>query len=160
MRLIHSLILAQSTITGVLGMGGVQSSQIAWEIDGDNCDIVQTFGYALKSCYNEQEVRSTTYENDVRETFDQELVVRAFPSKEGSSSAFLIQEAGGIYYQILEMQASADGVALQPVGSIKPKNKNSPIVDFHLDKEGGYGFFMHESGAFQYFDYDNNAQYW
>ena len=46
------------------------------------------------------------------------------------------------------MQASEDGVALQPVGNIKPKNKNSPIVDFHLDKEEGYGFFMHESGAF------------
>ena len=90
MRLIHSLILAQSTLTGVLGMGGVQSSQIAWKIDGDNCDIVQTFGFALKSCYNEQEVRSTTYENDVKQTFDQELVVRAFPSKEESSSAFLI----------------------------------------------------------------------
>ena len=65
-----------------------------------------------------------------------------------------------MYFQILEMQPVTDGIDINPIGSIKPKQVSSPIIAFYLDKESGYGFYMHENGVFQYFDFDNEAQYW
>ena len=58
------------------------------------------------------------------------------------------------------MQVIANAVEMNPIGNIKPKYQNSPIVAFYLDKDAGYGFYMHENGNFQYFSFDNNAQYW
>ena len=58
------------------------------------------------------------------------------------------------------MQVIADTVEMNPIGNIKPKDQNSPIVAFYLDKDAGYGFYMHNDGNFQYFSFDNNAQYW
>ena len=46
------------------------------------------------------------------------------------------------------MQVIADTVEMNPIGNIKPKDQNSPIVAFYLDKEEGYGFWMHENGVF------------
>ena len=65
-----------------------------------------------------------------------------------------------MYLQILEMQPVTDGIHINPIGSIKPKEMSSPIIAFYLDKEPGYGFYMHENGVFQYFDFDVEAQYW
>ena len=49
---------------------------------------------------------------------------------------------------------------MNPIGSLKLNQRNSAIVAFYLDKDEGYGFFMHENGVFQYFNFDNNAQYY
>jgi hypothetical protein len=63
---------------------------------------VQTLGYVLKACPNSQEVLSTTPGSDYTKLFDKRKIVRAFPSREGSSNALLLQEAGA-NYQLLEM---------------------------------------------------------
>ena len=75
-------------------------------------------------------------------------MLRAFSAKEGDSNAFLIQESGGIYRQVMEMQIKPDGVQMNPIGTLKLNQKNSAIVAFYLDKDAGYGFFMHENGVF------------
>ena len=82
--------------------GVITPTEIDWTIAGINCDIVQTLGYVLKACKNSQEVRSTTPGSDYSKIFDKSKIVRAFPSKEGSSNALLLQEAGA-NYQLLEM---------------------------------------------------------
>ena len=69
----------------------------------------------------------------------------------------MIQEAGGINLVVLEMQVSESVVTMQELAIIRAKERNSAIVAFYLDKEAGYGFWMHDNGAFQYINYDNNA---
>ena len=58
------------------------------------------------------------------------------------------------------MLVSESVVTMQEVAIIRLKERNSAIVAFYLDKEAGYGFWMHDNGVFQYINYDNNAQYW
>ena len=69
----------------------------------------------------------------------------------------MIQEAGGINLIVLEMLVSESVVTMQEVAIIRLKERNSAIVAFYLDKEAGYGFWMHDNGVFQYINYDNNA---
>ena len=80
-----------------------ESNQIGWEIQGVDCDVVLTNGYALKACAEEQEVRSTADSGVGPWKFKKANVLRAFSAKEGDSNAFLIQDAGGIYRQVMEM---------------------------------------------------------
>ena len=60
----------------------------------------------------------------------------------------MIQEAGGINLVVLEMQVSESIVTMQEVAIIRAKERNSAIVAFYMDKEAGYGFWMHDNGVF------------
>ena len=54
-----SLILLYSSIVSIaLAMGG-QSTVVPWSISGENCELVQTLGYAMYSCDKKQEIIST-----------------------------------------------------------------------------------------------------
>ena len=141
-------ILIQNAAISIFARESIQSSQITWNISDGDCDVIQTLGYVLKACRNAQEVRSTTSSSNLVKEFHNKNVLKAFSAREEDSNAFLLQEAGGVYLQILEMQSGTDGIDIKQVGSIKPKHLGSPIIAFYLDKEEGYGFYMHENGVF------------
>ena len=124
-----------------------QSIQIPWSISGTDCDIVQTFGYVLKACRDAQEVRSTSTENAFSKVFDESRIARAFPSKEGSSNAFLLSGSGSSY-NVLEMEVRNGNAEIKPLSVIKPKESSSAIVALYFDKEAGYIFIMHANGGF------------
>ena len=148
MNLKRLTILIQSAVFSIFARENIQSSQITWNISDSDCDVIQTLGYVLKACRDAQEVHSTTSSTNYVKEFDNKNVLKAFSAREEDSNAFLLQEAGGVYLQILEMQPNTDGIDIKPVGSIKPKQLNSSIIAFYLDKEVGYGFYMHENGVF------------
>ena len=106
----------------------------------------------MLSCPNAQEVRSTGNGPAKTEQFDHANILGAYPCKEGSSNALLLQSAGGAYSNILEMQASSSSIEINTIGSIIPSTA-SPVIALYLDTERDYGFMMHENGAFHYFKY-------
>ena len=57
------------------------------------------------------------------------------------------------------MSASSSGIKIETIGFVKP-DETSPVVAMYLDKDIGYGFLMHLNGAFYYFSYNKNEQYW
>ena len=60
------LMFIQSIVLCALVMGEVslKNKVIVWDVhDSDHdCEVIQTFGFAIKVCKNKQEVRSTTDE--------------------------------------------------------------------------------------------------
>ena len=52
------IMLGYSIVSTALAMGG-HTTEVPWSISGDNCELVQTLGYAMWSCTHKQEVRST-----------------------------------------------------------------------------------------------------
>ena len=54
MKLNSLFVLAWSSIMGAHAItSDFESSQIGWEIQGVDCDVVLTNGYALKACAEE-----------------------------------------------------------------------------------------------------------
>ena len=58
------LMFIQSIVLCVLVIGEVyiKNKQIVWDVHDTeyDCEVIQTFGFAIKVCENKQEVRSTT----------------------------------------------------------------------------------------------------
>ena len=57
-------------------------------------------------------------------------------------------------FTVLEMKANELEIKIVTIGQLKTEIA-SPIIAMYLIPKGGYGFTVHETGAFYYFDYDS-----
>ena len=55
-------MLSCSIVGTALAMGG-KTTEVTWDISGDNCEVIQTLGYAMLTCTHKQEVHSTGFGN-------------------------------------------------------------------------------------------------
>ena len=83
----------------------------------------------------------------------------AFPAGEDSSSAYIYENAGGVYFWITEIKVTATEISKTTVAVVKPQESTSPVIALYVDPDAGYGLMMHLNGAFHYFTYEAGVNF-